>query len=505
MNNGQICVPVTGATADEMIENIRRAAVFADVIELRIDSLDPGEIDPLFVKLKRERRGPEKPFLVTFRAREQGGYRDLTLRERQEFWAKGNNDFWGGDLEEDVIEETGVWREENVIICSYHDFDGVPDRLESVYERLKGVRNYTSLASIIKLAVQPADITDSLPLWNLLKRAREEDVKFIPVAMGEAGKWTRIMGPAFGAPLTYGSLDTGKETAPGQITAKDLIDIYRVKELTEKTRVFGVIGDPVSKSLSPYMHNPAFRSKGIDAVFMHLEVKDLKRFITEFIPGSRLNFGGLSVTMPHKQAIVPFLDGIDDAARAIGAVNTVKVEDGKLYGYNTDAHGFIVPLKKAYGELTGAKAALLGAGGAARACAYALKKEGAGVTVFVRDVGKAAGFAGDLGVDLLDLAELDTAGFDIVINATPVGMRAGEEDRTLLDAERLKDVKLVFDLITKPAETALMREAEKAGVPVVGGVEMLIAQGIKQFEIWTGQEAPADIMRGKVIERLLLP
>jgi 3-dehydroquinate dehydratase/shikimate dehydrogenase len=502
MNNGKICVPVTGATVGEMIENIRRAAEVADVIELRIDSLAPGEIDRLSVKLKRNRTVPEKHFLVTFRAREQGGYRDITLRERQEFWASGKDDFWGGDFEEDVIEETSVWREENVIICSFHDFDGVPDRLERVYERLKGVRNYNSLASIIKLAVQPADITDSLPLWNLLKRARKENIKFIPVAMGEAGKWTRIMGPAFGAPLTYGSLDTGKETAPGQITAKDLIEIYRVKDLTEKTQVFGVIGDPVSKSLSPYMHNPAFQAKGIDAVFMHLEVKDLKRFITEFIPGSRLNFGGLSVTMPHKQAIIPYLDGIDDAAKAIGAVNTVKFEDGKVYGYNTDAHGFIEPLKKAYGDLNGAKAALLGAGGAARACAYALKKEGAGVTVFVRDVGKAAAFAGEFGIDALDLASLDASGFDILVNATPVGMRAGEEDQTLLNAGRLKDVKLVFDLITKPAETALMREAKKAGIPIIGGVEMLIAQGIKQFEIWTGQKAPAGLMRGKVIEKL---
>ena len=130
MNNGKICVPVTGATMDEMIENIRRAGEFADVIELRIDSFAPGGIDPLFVNLSRGRTVPEKHFLVTFRAREQGGYRDLTLRERQEFWASGKDDFWGGDFEEDVIEETSLWREENVIICSYHDFDGVPDDLE---------------------------------------------------------------------------------------------------------------------------------------------------------------------------------------------------------------------------------------------------------------------------------------------------------------------------------------------------------------------------------------
>ena len=137
MNNGKICVPVTGATVDEMIENIRRAAVFADVIELRIDSLAPGEIDPLFVKLRRERRSRKNTFSLHFVPREQGGYRDFTLRERQEFWAKGNNDYWAGDFEEDVIEESSWWRGENVSFARYHDFNGVPDHLEHVYERLK--------------------------------------------------------------------------------------------------------------------------------------------------------------------------------------------------------------------------------------------------------------------------------------------------------------------------------------------------------------------------------
>jgi 3-dehydroquinate dehydratase/shikimate dehydrogenase len=483
MNNGKICVPVTAATANEMIENIRRATVFADVIELRIDSLDQNEIEPLLENLKH--RQTQRPFLITFRPSEQGGYRELTRSERQGFWNGVGGRFWGVDLEQDIVEDF-----DTTTIRSYHNFDGVPDNLDKVYQQLLG-------ADIIKIAVRTDDISDGLPVWNLLQKT---SVPLIPIAMGEAGKWTRIMGPAFGAPLTYGSLDVGTETAPGQITAKDLIEVYRVKELTEKTKVFGVIGDPVSKSLSPYMHNPAFQAAGIDAVFMHLEVKNLKRFVTEFIPGSGLNFGGLSVTMPHKQAIIPFLDGIDDAARAIGAVNTVRIENGKLFGYNTDAHGVTEALKRSFGDLRDARVAILGAGGAARACVYALRSEGAGVTVFVRDVGKAGAFAGEFGVDTLDLAGLDTSGFDIVINATPVGMKAGEE--ALLNADRLKGVKLVFDLITKPAETPLIREAKKAGVKTIGGVEMLIAQGIKQFEIWTGQEAPADLMREKVIERL---
>jgi 3-dehydroquinate dehydratase/shikimate dehydrogenase len=492
MNYGKICVPVTGKTADEFLENIARAKEFADVIELRIDSLLPGEIRSFFNKFEGL---PDIDMLMTFRPEEQGGYRKITREERADFWRSVSNEGCGGDLEEDVIAVSfdRIW---DYRICSYHDFRTVPKNLDGIYERLKDTN-----ADFVKIAVQTDDISDGLPLWNIFKKRVRG--RFIPIAMGEAGKWTRIMGPAFGVPITYGSLDTGNETAPGQITAKDLIEIYRVKELTEKTKVFGVIGDPVSKSLSPYMYNPAFHSTGIDAVFMHLEVKDLGRFFTEFIPGSGLNFGGLSVTMPHKQAIIPYLDDIDDAAKAIGAVNTVKFENGKLYGFNTDAHGFIESLKMAYdGELKGARVAVLGSGGAARACIYALQREGAGVTVFVRDVGKAAAFGDEFGVDILELPALDTAGFDILVNATPVGMRAGEEDQTLLVADRLKGVKLVFDLITKPAETALVREAKKAGVPAIGGVEMLIAQGIKQFEIWTGQEAPADIMRGKVIERL---
>lgn len=494
MNNGKICVPVTGAAADEMIENIGRAAEFADVIELRIDSLHPEEITPFFERLREFPKLDDLSILITFRSKEQGGYRQLTRQEREDFWNTGYDLLGAADLEEDVIEDSfsWLWRYR---ICSHHDFNGVPNNLPVIYETLVATD-----ANIIKIALNVNDITDARPLWDLLTRAKRGSL--VPIAMGEAGKWTRIMGPAFGAPLTYGSLDTGKETAPGQITARDLIEIYRVKELTEETKVFGVIGDPVSKSLSPYMHNPAFQAKGIDAVFMHLDVKNLRRFITEFIPGSGLNFGGLSVTMPHKQAIIPFLDGIDDAAKAIGAVNTVKIEDGKLFGYNTDAHGVIEALKKAYGDLRDARVAVLGAGGAARACVYALKKEGADIAVFVRNVRRARAFQKEFEVDLRDLTELDTAGLDIVINATPVGMRAGEEDQALLSADRLKGVKLVFDLITKPAETPLIREAKKAGVPTLGGVELLIAQGIKQFEIWTGQGAPADIMREKVIERL---
>jgi 3-dehydroquinate dehydratase/shikimate dehydrogenase len=327
--------------------------------------------------------------------------------------------------------------------------------------------------------------------------------------MGEAGKWTRILGLAHGAYMTYASLDEGEETADGQISAKDLVDVYRVKELDKDTRVYGIIGDPVSSSISPIMQNAAFVHDGMNAVFIPLLVKDLDEFTRRMVRRAtrevELNFAGFSVTMPHKLSIMRHLDEIDMAAAKIGAVNTIKIIDDKLIGYNTDAHGFITPLMEKFGDLKGARVAVLGAGGAARACVYALKQEGAQITVFVRDKKRAGDFVSDFDVDLKQLptgnCKLPSA-TDIVVNATPVGMKGKLEDQTLLNADELSGVKLVYDLVARPVTTALASEAKKAGVPTIGGVEMFIAQGVWQFEIWTGRDAPADVMRDSVMNFL---
>lgn len=501
MNNGKICVPVFARAADELIEEVNRASELADVIELRIDSLDPDQIGPFLEKFGEHGQFSGKHFLLTFRPKEQGGFRDITLQERDEFWCDGNDGFWGADFEEDVLKNSALWLGENVI-ASHHDFEGVPVDLDRIYKRLRNSSPRTTEV-FFKLAVQTDDISDGLPLWELLKNT--EKGSLIPIAMGEAGKWTRIMGPAFGAPLTYASLETGKENAPGQISVRDMVEVYRVKELTEKTKVYGIIGDPVSRSLSPVMHNAAFRDRNIDSVFLPMEVKDLDRFMRAFIPRSGLNFGGLAVTMPHKETIIPYLDEIDDTARAIGAVNTVKFERGKLLGYNTDADGVIGPLKAAYGDLKGANVAILGSGGAARACVYALKKVGADIVIYARNFQKAEALANTFGVDADALLELYPPSFDIVINATSSGMRVGEGPiltAAELDSCEEDGLKLVFDLITRPPETPLIREAKIAGISTIGGVDMLVAQGLKQFEIWTGLPAPSEVMREAALARL---
>ncbi|MEO6051928.1 MAG: shikimate dehydrogenase [Pyrinomonadaceae bacterium] len=503
MNNGKICVSVSAETADEMIGNIKRAEEFADVIEVRFDSLEPSQVD----KCRMEIAGliVKKPLLATFRSPEQGGNNTASVEDRTAFWRNPSPGFWAADVEEDVFSKAANWNDR---ILSYHDFEKTPDDLDAVYFRLAA-----SDTDVVKIAVRADDILDTIPVWKLLKRAKSQNKQIVPIAMGEVGKWTRILGLAYGAFMTYASLDSRGETAPGQITARDLVEIYRVRELDENTKVFGVIGDPVAQSLSPYIHNTAFAFQKVNAVFVPFLVKDIEEFMRRLVKCKtreiELNFGGFSVTMPHKQTIMKHLDAIDPTAEKIGAVNTVKIEAGKLTGYNTDAHGFITPLKEKFGDLSGVRVALFGAGGAARACVYALKQEKADVTVFARDLHKAELLANEFDVKFAKLSrtkdqrsKADLSGFEIVVDTTPLGMTGQFENESLFKAEQLDGVKFVYDLVTTPTDTPIIREAKKAGIPAFGGLEMLIGQGARQFEIWTGRSAPLDEMRESVFARI---
>lgn len=496
MNPGKICVSVCAETAADAIEQIRRAESLADLIEVRFDCLEKSEIEHLTDLLG----SLEKPLLITFRPSSQGGRRDLTLGERIKFWEftlwRLNDSDFIIDYELDI--DFPLKLDDKRTIVSFHDFNGGAD-LSTQFEAIHQLTGAT-----IKIAVTVKDAVDAIDVWNLPGRS---DKQVIPIAMGEAGKWTRILGLAHGAPITYASLDAGAETAPGQISAKDLRDTFRVKELDRDTKVYGVIAGDTSYSLSPYMHNAAFQHAGLNSVFVPLQVGNLDSFIRRMVKIEtrevELNFRGFSVTNPHKQAIMNYLDSVDETARAIGAVNTVKIEDGKLFGLNTDAPGFINPLKRAFGDLAGARAAVVGAGGAARACVYALKQEGAEVTLLVRDPAKAAVFAAEFDVTVeqrtTDHRPLTT---DILVNATPLGTRGEREKETIATADELRDVRLVYDLVYNPSETCLLREAKIAGAKTIGGLDMLVAQGARQFEIWTGREAPTNEMRAAVRARL---
>lgn len=497
MNNGKICVSVCAETADEFIENIKRAAEFADVVELRFDCLNGSEADKVLDGLKDLRETTGKLFLATYRPKEQGGKLELTQHERAEFF-RYFEDHKTVDLIDVELDMAFFPEHKSAIpsIHSFHDFSGASKDLNKTYEKLSGN------SEIIKIAVQTGDIADSIVVWKLLEKAKSENRKIVPIAMGEAGKWTRILGLAYGAFMTYAALDAGKETAEGQLTAKDLIETYGVKELDENTEIYGVIGGNTSYSVSPFMQNAAFKFYALNAVYIPFEVKDLAAFFKKFLNEVRLNFKGFSVTIPHKQAVIEFLDEIDETAKTIGAVNTVKIENGKLFGFNTDADGFIAPLKTAFGDLNGAKVAVFGAGGAARACVYGLKKENAKVTLFARDLKKAENLAEDFQVELKEFPKTNLNNFDILINTTPLGTKGALENETLLTTAQLEGVKFVFDLVYNPLETAFINEAKKANVAAIGGLEMLVAQGAKQFEIWTEKSAPIEEMRRAALLKL---
>lgn len=532
MNNGKICISVCAETADELIEQIKRAETLADVIEIRFDCLHVKEFDTGLEKISDLKF--KKPFLATLRPKnhwEEFFYGKITdekvlekkvksSRERIDKWNKifsiSNLKFI--DLEEDLF--IGLIMSEffekeilsnHEVIFSHHNFSSVPDDLEETHYDLFSAEEFDVKCDIIKIAAQTHNITDTIPIWQLLEKAKSDNKQIIPIAMGESGKWTRILGLAHGAFMTYAALDSGKETAPGQISAEDLTKVYRVKELDENTEIYGILGSNTSVSMSPYIHNAAFKFHNLNAVFVPLQTHNLDEFIKRMVkPETRdieLNFKGFSVTLPHKQAIIKHLDFMDDAAKEIGAVNTVKIIDGKLCGYNTDADGFIEPLKNAYGDLKNVKVAILGAGGAARACIYALKHEGANVTIFARDLKKAESLIKDFGVDLRKLSTQHLAlgtykDFEILINTTPLGMKGKADNETPALAKQLEGLNLVYDLIYIPFQTPLMTEADKANVPKIGGLAMLIAQAMRQQKIWTGLDAPMKEMSRAALEKL---
>jgi 3-dehydroquinate dehydratase/shikimate dehydrogenase len=498
MNNGKICVSVSASTAEEMLSLAFQAAAAGDVIEIRFDHLDPGELK---TALDRLIKSPLPAHVIaTFRPRAQGGRRELG--ERKEFWEMAANQFWAADLEEDIADFVAEGQKNR--ICSHHSFDLEPIEAAEVLARLKNCG-----CEIVKIAEASADICDGISLWTLLDKAAAEGTQFIPISMGEAGKWTRILGLAHGAFLTYASIDDDIKTAPGQLTVEDLTDVYRVKELDKDTKVYGIIAGSTVYTMSPYIHNAAFRHTGSNSVFVPLEVHDLDRFVRRMVdPETRevdLNFRGFSVTLPHKQAIIRHLDHIDNLAKAIGAVNTVAIRDGELFGYNTDAEGFIAPLKARFGDLRGARVAVAGTGGAARACVHTLSNENADVTIFARNESRAAGLANEMNARSAAINETikkDFSRFDILVNATPLGTTGENYDRTIASADEIKGCRLVYDLVYNPTETRLLREAAIAGAETIGGLEMLIGQAARQFEIWTGKRAPVDVMTAAAIARL---
>jgi len=525
----KICVPVCVQRAVDLKPMIARVAEVADIVEVRLDCLDDNERENALRFLRDHLSRPSSPFsalqfwgrrganagtplILTLRSAEQGGHTTSNFETRRRFWTSLIKVAGSAliDLELDMAlsfiadesaAETSIdWSR---VICSHHDFSGVPSDLDQVYERMAATP-----ARILKIAVKANDATDCLPMFQLLERAQREGREMIAIAMGQAGVMTRILGPSRGSFLTYGAFDDESATAAGQLTATELPETYRIDKINEKTKIVGLIGNPVEHSLSAHIHNSAFAAAAVNAVYLPFQVADAIQFLRRMAhPLSReldWKLHGLSVTAPHKSIVMNQLDWIDDAAKEIGAVNTILVTEGELHGYNTDPAGFIRPLRRLFGSLYGARCAVIGSGGAARAAFWALRRKGAHVILFARNPDKARPVAKAFDIEYRPLGNGSFSEFDIVINATPLGTQGRLEHETPATAEQLAGVRLAYDLVYNPTVTRFLREARAADCEIFGGIAMLVVQATEQFKLWTGKEPDVEVMRAAAVRALEL-
>ena len=372
-------------------------------------------------------------------------------------------------------------------LISFHNFRETPRDLTAIVRLLEWCDG-----DAIKIATQCNSIADSLRVLGLARGRKN----VVAVPMGEMGLPARVLALREGSALAYAAV--GEATARGQLTLDEMKNLYRADKLNRKTRVYGVIGDPVSHSLSPVLQNAGFQARKINAVYLPFVVRDLKDFLGAIKP---LGIAGFSVTLPHKEAMLRHLDDCDPLAAAIGAVNTVVVRGGEqLYGYNTDYVGVLRALERRV-PLAGSRVLLYGAGGAARAAAFALAQGGAVVCICARRKKKAQALARGVGGVVVERRDLRREFFDAIVNTTPVGMHP-QAHLSPLEGREL-NCRVVMDMIYRPAKTKLLQTAELRGMETISGVEMFIAQGTAQWEIWMGQRAPEKEMRRAALRMLV--
>ena len=489
---GKMCVALQAHTPAELMECAERALADTKFIELRLDSLPkPAAVLPALKDFLAARR--EVTAIATCRRKDNGGSFTGSLAAEFDLLLKAAQ---AGcqivDLEVESAEGARASHLEKfrealraagaALVVSFHDFSRTRG-LEQAANRIAAFE-----PDYVKVVSTAHSLADNLAVLRLIEdRSRSANV--VGIAMGEEGLLSRVLAPRAGAEFTFASLEDGAETAPGQVAARTLRDLYRLEQIDAATRIFGVAGNPISHSLSPLMHNSAFRREHLNAVMLPLKVRTLNDLLTLVL---ELPVSGVAVTMPLKQQILPHLANMDPLTAKIGACNTLRTgADGKLYGFNTDVVGVTRPLEKRM-RLKGARVAVLGAGGAARAAVFALVAQEAEVFIINRTHEHAVALARAAKAKSLKHEQLAKNRFDVLINSTPCGMTGTKQALPIKEDEL--NAGLVFDMVYNPLETPLLKLAASRGIPVISGLEMFVQQGARQFEIWTGKPAPETEM-----------
>ena len=490
----RICIALGLPDIPRLLEQARREAEAGEnFLEFRLDYLgDPAAGAHAIATFLEDY--PNCTILATCRRHQNHGRFNGSIEEQLHILDLAiQNGARAVDVEietaEIVPERCAALRAHAYLVVSWHHFEATPP-LDPILRRMRRIP--ADVYKLVSTSRKPSDTA------RILCASRQSPkVPLVTLAMGEIGFPSRVLSTALGAVFTYAAPAHVQGTASGQINARQLRSLYRIERFTRAAKIFGVVADPVRHSVSPHVHNRAFQSRRMDAVYVPLLVNQnqLRDF---FLFAEQAPLSGFSVTIPHKRRIMRYLDQIDPLARRIGAVNTVVRKAGRWRGYNTDAEAVSGPLAKLI-NLQKASALILGNGGAARGAACALADAGAKVALTGRNPDRVRALARLVSGEPMSREQVHLRHFDIVINATPIGMwpNAGEcpfEDKIPGD--------IVFDMVYNPLETVLIRRAKEQGKQVVSGLRMFIEQAVRQFEIWTGESAPRSAMETAAIDAL---
>jgi len=516
----KLAVPIAARNIDQAETQIESArAAGADILELRTDYLENLNVDLLKKLIAGIKNAGDKklPIIVTCRDKQQGGAIDYPQKLRVDILAaalKAGAEFIDFEYEnfltiegQEKIRLALSQTSKSRLILSAHNFEAKFDNIGKLYRNILNV----CPVAIPKLIYVANHINDCFDAFDLLHQTSAERIIF---CMGAGGLISRILAKKLGCFLTFASVEDIYATAPGQLTIKDLRQLYRYDYIDTETRLYGVIADPVGHSLSPAIHNACFGDKQMNKLYLPLLVEGGQRefdsFIHQALLRKWLNFRGFSITIPHKQNALVYTRAsrgyVEPLAQKIGAANTLLVgPDGKLEAYNTDYAGALDAItsgmKISRAKLNGLHVAVVGAGGVSRAIVAGLSDAGAKIKIYNRTVEKAEKLAAEFNCEFAPLDDLKNLDAKLLINCTSLGMHPNVES-TPVPKESLKRGMAVFDTVYNPAQTLLLKEAKKKRMKTIDGISMFVNQAMAQFKLFTQTDGNPELMRKVVCDSL---